>query len=95
MYESKVYFVVQAADGYEISNVVVKDAAGTELVVSEYANGNYAFTMPASEVTIQVETQSTSSGGGGCSGALAATSGIGLAAAVLAVGAVLMRKKKD
>ena len=95
VYESKVYFVVQAADGYEISNVVVKDAAGTELVVSEYANGNYAFTMPASEVTIQVETQSTSNGGGGCSGALAATGGIGLAAAVLAVGAVLMRKKKD
>lgn len=39
-------------EGYALSTIVAKDAAGNELTLSPMENGNYTFTMPESDVTV-------------------------------------------
>ena len=48
--------------GYEVAEVVVTDENGTELTVTDKGNGKYTFTMPNSDVTIEVTFQAVSGG---------------------------------
>ena len=41
--------------GYELDTIIVKDASGNKLKLTDKGNGKYTFTMPASKVTVSAE----------------------------------------
>lgn len=40
-------------EGYEVNDIVAKDAKGNKLILKDNGDGTYTFTMPASKVTIE------------------------------------------
>ncbi len=50
-----VTFTVKPEEGYEVGEVTVTDENGKEIKVKDNGDGTYSFTMPASEVEIEVE----------------------------------------
>ncbi len=51
----EVTVTVTVEEGYEITDVVVKDEGGTKLEVTAVGNNTYTFTMPDSDVTVEVQ----------------------------------------
>ena len=49
----KVTLTVTPDQGYEVKDVVVKDAKGNTVPVTKNADGTYSFTMPATAVTVE------------------------------------------
>ena len=50
---SDVTITVTPDEGYEVDDIVAKDANGNKLTLKDNGDGTYSFTMPASKVTIE------------------------------------------
>ena len=51
----RVTVTVKPDSGYELDTLTVKDASGSKIKVKDKGNGKFAFTMPASKVTVSAE----------------------------------------
>ena len=51
----RVTITVTADKGYELDKLIVKDASGNKLKLTDKGNGKYTFTMPGSKVTVSAE----------------------------------------
>ena len=50
--DATVTITVSPDKGYEVDEIIVKDANGKEIKLTDKGNGKYTFTMPASKVTV-------------------------------------------
>ena len=51
----RVTITVTSDKGYELDKLIVKDASGNKLKLTDKGNGKYTFTMPGSKVTVSAE----------------------------------------
>ena len=51
----RVTITVTPDKGYELDKLIVKDASGNKLKLTDKGNGKYTFTMPGSKVTVSAE----------------------------------------
>ena len=51
----RVSIAVPPDKGYELDKLIVKDASGNKLKLTDKGNGKYTFTMPGSKVTVSAE----------------------------------------
>ena len=49
----RVTITVTSDKGYELDKLIVKDASGNKLKLTDKGNGKYTFTMPGSKVTVE------------------------------------------